>query len=86
MQTELITPGPLLDPRGRLAQVGWARQRLDFMTCEPSSVSGSNAGIITPSSPRGVSSRPPLLTWVTLAISSFILSISAPVTCTRKVW
>jgi hypothetical protein len=28
MQTELITPGPLLDPRGRLAQVGWARQPL----------------------------------------------------------
>ena len=26
MQTELSHPGPLLDPRGHLAQVGWARQ------------------------------------------------------------
>ena len=26
MQTELTQPGPLLDPRGGLAQVGWARQ------------------------------------------------------------
>ena len=26
MQTELTQPGPLLQPDGRLAQVGWARQ------------------------------------------------------------
>src|SRR3989304_8551868 len=28
MQTELHTPGPLLAPDGRLAQVGWSRQPL----------------------------------------------------------
>ncbi len=28
MQTELTRPGPLLDPAGRLAQVGWSRQPL----------------------------------------------------------
>jgi hypothetical protein len=28
MQTELTQPGKLLDPRGRLAQVGWSRQPL----------------------------------------------------------
>ena len=28
MQTELTQPGPLLDPTGRLAQVGWSRQPL----------------------------------------------------------
>ena len=28
MQTELTNPGPLLDPAGRLAQIGWARQQL----------------------------------------------------------
>ncbi len=28
MQTELHTPGPLLTPDGRLAQVGWSRQPL----------------------------------------------------------
>ena len=28
MQTELTQPGPLLDPQGRLAQVGWSRQPL----------------------------------------------------------
>jgi len=28
MQTELHTPGPLLSPDGRLAQVGWSRQPL----------------------------------------------------------
>ena len=28
MQTELTQPGPLLDPLGRLAQVGWSRQPL----------------------------------------------------------
>jgi len=28
MQTELTQPGPLLQPDGRLAQVGWSRQPL----------------------------------------------------------
>src|SRR5512139_1339958 len=28
MQTELKQPGPLLDPSGKLAQIGWSRQPL----------------------------------------------------------
>ena len=78
MQTELTQPGPLLQPDGKLAQIGWARQPVLDCNLEvrpllcPAALcnaSASNAGTTTRSSPRAVSSPPPSPTWAMPATS-----------------